>query len=58
MHEARKAASRIDAAEAPRGFRWGLRIALVLLGSGALYLIAVRHEAILIDLANLTAWCF
>ncbi|MEZ5850330.1 MAG: hypothetical protein R3D68_06740 [Hyphomicrobiaceae bacterium] len=29
-----------------------------LIASGALYLIAVRYEAILTDLSGLTAWCF
>lgn len=31
---------------------------LALLLLSALYLIAVRREAILTDLANLAAWCF
>ena len=33
-------------------------VALALLMSGALYLIAVRREAIVADLAAFAAWCF
>ena len=45
-------------AKAPPAVRLAFRAALGLLAAGAFYLIAVRHEAILIDLANFTAWCF
>lgn len=45
-------------AKAPPAIRLAYRIALGLLAAGALYLIAVRHEAILIDLANFSTWCF
>ncbi len=31
---------------------------LLVLMAGALYLIAVRREAILTDLASIAAWCF
>ena len=42
----------------PRFVRRFIGILLAVLGSGALYLIAVRREAILIDLANFSTWCF
>ena len=48
----------LDGAQAPRVLRRTFRVLLGLLASGALYLIAVRREAILIDLANFSAWCF
>lgn len=43
---------------APRFVRRIRGIMLAALGSGALYLIAVRREAMLIDLANFSTWCF
>jgi hypothetical protein len=44
----------------PRGVRVGLTVALAALMSGALYLVAVRGEALLVDLAALgqRLWCF
>jgi hypothetical protein len=54
-----------DAADAPsermpRGVRLGLMTALAMLMTGALYLVAVRGEALLVDLAALGSrlWCF
>ena len=44
-------------AGAPPVVRLAFRSLLGLLAAGALYLIAVRREAILIDLANFSAWC-
>ena len=35
-----------------------VRALVIGLSLGALYLIAVRHEAILVDLSAMTAWCF
>ena len=48
---------RQDEAGAPPVVRLAFRSLLGLLAAGALYLIAVRREAILIDLANFSAWC-
>ena len=48
---------RSDEAGAPPVVRLAFRSLLGLLAAGALYLIAVRREAILIDLANFSAWC-
>ena len=48
---------RPDEAGAPPVVRRTMRALLGLLAAGALYLIAVRREAILIDLANFSAWC-
>ncbi len=45
-------------AAAPRGLRRAFGLLLAALAVGALYLIATRRDAILIDLANFTAWCF
>jgi hypothetical protein len=44
----------------PRPARWALGVALASLLSGALYLIVVRGEALLVDLAALGSrlWCF
>jgi hypothetical protein len=44
----------------PRGVRLGLMTALAMLMTGALYLVAVRGEALLVDLAALGSrlWCF
>jgi len=44
----------------PRGVRVGLVMALAALMTGALYLVAVRGEALLVDLAALGSrlWCF
>ena len=42
----------------PGGVRRALFAALGLLLAGALYLIAVRGEALLLDLAALRAFCF
>jgi len=42
----------------PRGVRRALFAALGLVLAGALYLIAVRGEALLLDLAALRAFCF
>jgi hypothetical protein len=44
----------------PRSIRLGLTLALAALFTGALYLIAVRGEALLVDLAALGSrlWCF
>jgi len=44
----------------PRGVRLGLVLALAALMTGALYLVAVRGEALLVDLAALGSrlWCF
>lgn len=42
----------------PPALRRAGRIALALVLLGAVYLIAVRREAILTDLANFAAWCF
>ena len=44
----------------PRGVRIGLSLALAALFTGALYLVVVRGEALLVDLAALgnRLWCF
>jgi hypothetical protein len=42
----------------PARVRRALFAALGLLLVGALYLVAVRGEALLVDLAALRAWCF
>jgi hypothetical protein len=42
----------------PRGVRRALFGALGLLLAGALYLVAVRGEALLLDLSALRAFCF
>jgi hypothetical protein len=44
----------------PRGVRIALTAVLAALFSGAIYLIAVRGEALLVDLATLGSrlWCF
>jgi hypothetical protein len=44
----------------PRGIRIGLTLALAALFTGSLYLVAVRGEALLVDLAALGSrlWCF
>jgi hypothetical protein len=42
----------------PGGVRRVLFVALGVLLAGALYLVAVRGEALLVDLAALRAWCF
>ena len=44
----------------PRAVRLGLTLALALLMMGALYLVAVRGEALLVDLSTLgqRLWCF
>jgi len=44
----------------PRGVRLGLTLGLAALFTGALYLVAVRGEALLVDLAALGSrlWCF
>lgn len=44
----------------PRGVRLGLTLALAAMFMGALYLVAVRGEALLVDLAALGSrlWCF
>jgi hypothetical protein len=49
----RKATARM-----PGGLRRGLLAALGLVFAGALYLIAVRGEALLLDLAAIRAFCF
>ncbi len=51
----------IDASERmPRPVRLGLTVALGVLMTGAIYLLAVRGEALLVDLAALgeRLWCF
>lgn len=45
-------------ASAPPVVRRAVRGLVLVLLAGALYLIAVRREAILTDLANFAAWCF
>ena len=47
-------------ARMPRGVRIALTVVLAALFSGAIYLIAVRGEALLVDLATLGSrlWCF
>ena len=47
-------------ARMPRGVRVALTVVLAALFSGAIYLIAVRGEALLVDLAALGSrlWCF
>ena len=47
-------------ARMPRGVRIALTVVLAALFSGVLYLIAVRGEALLVDLAALGSrlWCF
>ena len=47
-----------EGSEAPPVLHRAMRVLLGALAGGALYLIAVRREAILIDLANVSAWCF
>lgn len=42
----------------PPAARWLVLGVVGVLIVGAAYLIAVRYEAILADLSNLTAWCF
>ena len=42
----------------PRAVRRTVGLLLAALVAGALYLIALRRDAILIDLANFSAWCF
>jgi hypothetical protein len=42
----------------PRGARALIIGGLAVLLAGALYLIAVRGEALLLDLAAIAAWCF
>jgi len=44
----------------PRAVRFGLTLALAALITGAIYLLAVRGEALLVDLAALGSrlWCF
>jgi hypothetical protein len=42
----------------PAGLRWALVVAVGLLMAGALYLLAVRGEALLADLANFIRSCF
>jgi len=44
----------------PRSVRLGLVLALAALMTGALYLVAVRGEALLVDLAAIgqRLWCF
>ena len=51
---------RIDAAAPtmPPAIRRAGYGVLGVLTTGALYLVAVRRDAILTDLANFTAWCF
>jgi hypothetical protein len=53
-HDERKAA------RMPGGLRWGLIAAFGLVFAGALYLIAVRGEALLLDLSALggRVFCF
>ena len=48
------------AARMPGGLRWGLIAAFGLLVAGALYLISVRGEALLLDLSTFGArvFCF
>jgi hypothetical protein len=48
------------AARMPGGLRWGLIAAFGLVAAGALYLISVRGEALLLDLSALGArvFCF
>lgn len=52
----------VDAGDArmPRPARWALGVGLAALFSGALYLIVVRGEALLVDLAAFGSrmWCF
>lgn len=57
MFETKRTAS-TDPILAPSGVRRIGRAVLVVLLAGAIYLIAVRRDAILIDIANLAAWCF
>ena len=45
-------------ARMPGGLRRGLLAVLGLVFAGALYLIAVRGEALLLDLAAIRAFCF
>jgi hypothetical protein len=52
---------RADAtARMPRSVRFGLTVGLSVLMLGALYLVTVRGEALLVDLAALGSrlWCF
>ena len=42
----------------PGGLRRGLLAVLGFVSAGALYLIAVRGEALLLDLAAIRAFCF
>lgn len=48
----------VDGERAPLVVRRLSKIALGILIAGAGYLIAVRRDAILVDLANFAAWCF
>ncbi len=58
-HVARQTAAEVPE-RMPRGLRIGLTLALAGLMTGALYLVAVRGEALLVDLAALgqRLWCF
>ena len=47
-----------DQDRAPAGVRRAVGLVLAGLLAGAGYLIAVRRDAILVDLANFAAWCF
>ena len=58
MDKAHRETDRSDEAGTPPALRRVFRVILGLLLTGALYLIIVRREAILIDLANFSAWCF
>ena len=46
------------AASMPGGLRRGLIAALAVAFAGALFLIATRGEALLVDLATFAAFCF
>jgi len=43
---------------APASARWIVGSVVMLLLFGAAYLIGMRYEALLADLATMTAWCF
>jgi hypothetical protein len=49
-----------DGTRMPRGVRVGLTLGIAALLTGALYLVAVRGEALLVDLSALGSrmWCF
>lgn len=47
-----------EALRMPPGVRWPLAGLLLLAIAGGLYLIAVRGEALLLDLSRLAAYCF